>query len=78
MKINSAHFRVPEGKHVDLKKWPTKIAPVCGSKEQYKKLLEDHVAQLSAQQELLYASNRHAVLSRRIHGLKDQQDGMAV
>ena len=62
MKINSAHFRVPEGKHVDLKKWPTKVAPVCGSKEQYKKLLEDDVAQLSAQQELLYASNRHAVL----------------
>ena len=62
MKINSADFRVPEGKHVDLKKWPTNIAAVCGSKEQYKKLLEDHVAQLSAQQELLYASNRHAVL----------------
>jgi PPK2 family polyphosphate:nucleotide phosphotransferase len=62
MKINSADFRVPEGKHVDLKKWPTKVAPVYGSKEQYKKLLEDHVAQLSAQQELLYASNRHAVL----------------
>ena len=62
MKINSAHFRVPEGKHVDLKKWPTKVAPVCGSKEQYKKLLEDDVAQLSAQQELLYASNRYAVL----------------
>ena len=62
MKINSADFRVPERKHVDLKKWPTKVAPVYGSKEQYKKLLEDHVAQLSAQQELLYASNRHAVL----------------
>ena len=32
------------------------------SKEQYKKLLEEHVEQLSAQQQLLYASNRHAVL----------------
>ncbi|MFY9896051.1 MAG: ADP-polyphosphate phosphotransferase [Xanthobacteraceae bacterium] len=62
MKINSDDFRVPEGKHVDLKKWPTKVAPVYGSKEQYKRLLEDHVAQLSTQQELLYASNRHAVL----------------
>ena len=32
------------------------------SKEQYKKILEEHVAQLSSQQELLYASNRYAVL----------------
>ena len=32
------------------------------SKEQYKELLEEHVAQLSSQQQLLYASNRHAIL----------------
>ena len=32
------------------------------SKGQYKKLLEDHVAQLSAQQQLHYASNRYAIL----------------
>ena len=51
-----------EGHEVDLKKWPTKVDPVYKSKEQYKKLLEEHVAQLSAQQQLLYASNRHAVL----------------
>ena len=62
MKINSDDFRVPEGEQVDLKKWPTKVAPVYGSKEQYKKLLEDHVAHLSAQQHLLYASNRYALL----------------
>ena len=62
MKINSNDFRVPEGEHVDLNKWPTKVAPVYGSKEQYKKLLEDHVAHLSAQQHLLYASNRYALL----------------
>ena len=36
--------------------------PVYKSKEQYKKLLEEHVAQLSSQQQLHYASNRHAVL----------------
>jgi PPK2 family polyphosphate:nucleotide phosphotransferase len=35
---------------------------VYKSKEQYKKLLEEHVAQLSSQQELLYASNRYAIL----------------
>ena len=62
MKINSKDFRVPEGHEVDLKKWPTKVDPVYKSKEQYKKLLEEHVGQLSSQQQLLYASNRYAVL----------------
>ncbi len=62
MMINSKDFRVREGHEVDLKKWPTKVDPVYKSKEQYKKLLEEHVAQLSSQQQLLYASNRHAVL----------------
>ena len=62
MKINSKDFRVREGHEVDLKKWPTKVDPVYKSKEQYKKLLEEHVAQLSAQQQLLYASDRYAIL----------------
>ena len=62
MKIKSKDFRVREGDEVDLKKWPTKVDPVYNSKEQYKKLLEEHVAQLSSQQQLLYASNRYAVL----------------
>ena len=62
MKIKSKDFRVREGDEVDLKKWPTKVDPVYKSKEQYKKLLEEHVAQLSSQQQLLYASNRYAVL----------------
>ena len=62
MKINSKNFRVQEGHEVDLKKWPTKVDSVYKSKEQYKKILEERVAQLSSQQELLYASNRYAVL----------------
>ena len=62
MKINSKSFQVREGHEVDLKKWPTKVDPVYKSKEQYKKILDEHVAQLSSQQELLYASNRYAVL----------------
>ncbi len=62
MKINSNEFRVPEGADVDLKKRPTKAEPVYSSKEHYKKFLEEHVAQLSAQQHLLYASNRYALL----------------
>ena len=62
MKISSKDFRVREGDEVDLGKWPTKVDPVYKSKEQYKELLEEHVAQLSAQQQLLYASNRYALL----------------
>jgi PPK2 family polyphosphate:nucleotide phosphotransferase len=53
---------VQEGDEVDLKKWPTTVKPVYKSKEQYQKLLEEHVAQLSALQHLHYASNRYAVL----------------
>ena len=62
MKINSKDFRVREGKEVNLQKWPTKLEAVCDTKTQYKELLEEHVAKLSAQQQLLYASNQHAVL----------------
>ncbi|HEY5237061.1 MAG TPA: ADP-polyphosphate phosphotransferase [Rhizomicrobium sp.] len=62
MKIHTKDFLVSEGDDVNLKKWPTKADPVYKSKHQYKKLLEDHVAQLSEQQQLLYADNRHAVL----------------
>jgi PPK2 family polyphosphate:nucleotide phosphotransferase len=62
MKIHSKDFRVREGHEVNLKKWPTKVDPVYKSKEEYKKLLEEHVAHLSSQQQLLYASNRYAIL----------------
>jgi PPK2 family polyphosphate:nucleotide phosphotransferase len=62
MKIHSKDFRVREGREVDLKKWPTKVDPTYKSKEQYKKLLEEHVEKLSSQQQLHYASDRHAVL----------------
>jgi PPK2 family polyphosphate:nucleotide phosphotransferase len=62
MKISSKKFRVREGDEVDLRKWPTSVEPVYKSKEQYHKLLGEHVAQLSALQQLLYASDRYAVL----------------
>ena len=62
MKINAKDFRVREGGEVNLKKWPTIVDPVYKSKEQYQELLSEHVAQLSSQQQLLYASNRYAVL----------------
>ena len=62
MKISSKDFRVREEHEVSLRKWPTNVKPVYKSKEHYQKLLGEHVAQLSSQQELLYASNRYAVL----------------
>jgi len=62
MKIHTKRFRVTEGSDINLKKWPTKVTPVYQSKDQYKKLLEEHVAQLSAQQQLLYATDRYSIL----------------
>jgi polyphosphate kinase 2 (PPK2 family) len=62
MKIHSKDFRIREGDDVDLGKRPTKVDPVYKSKEQHQKLLEEHVAQLSAIQHLHYASNRYALL----------------
>ena len=62
MKVRSTDFRVQEGQKVDLDKWPTAIEPIYKSKKQYQKLLRDHIAQLSSLQQLLYASNRYALL----------------
>ena len=55
-------FRVHLGEAVDLKRRPTLVKQVYESKQEYKQLLDEHVARLSALQELLYASNRYAVL----------------
>jgi PPK2 family polyphosphate:nucleotide phosphotransferase len=62
MKIKPADFRVREGAEVDLDKWPTQVAKAYKSKHQYHKMLDEHVAGLSARQQLLYASNHCAVL----------------
>ena len=62
MKINSKDFRVPEGSEIHLKDWPTRVAPAYRSSEEYQEILADRVKKLSHQQELLYASNRYAVL----------------
>jgi PPK2 family polyphosphate:nucleotide phosphotransferase len=62
MKIKSGDFRVREKAGVDLKRWPTKVRPFYHSKQHYKELLEKHVLGLSERQQLLYASNRYAIL----------------
>jgi PPK2 family polyphosphate:nucleotide phosphotransferase len=53
---------VAEGTQVELKDWPTRIKPLCRSKEEYRKRIATHVKELSDLQELLYACNRHALL----------------
>jgi PPK2 family polyphosphate:nucleotide phosphotransferase len=62
IKISSKDFRVPPNKKVDLRKWPTVVAPYAKSKKQYKKLLDQHIEKLSAMQHLHYASHRYALL----------------
>jgi PPK2 family polyphosphate:nucleotide phosphotransferase len=62
MDIHSEDYRVREGEQVRLDDWPTLVDPVYESDHHYQELLGQHVAQLSAQQKLLYACNRYAVL----------------
>jgi PPK2 family polyphosphate:nucleotide phosphotransferase len=61
-KINSKDFRVPMGKQVNLKKWPTCMEPVYKSKKCYHRLLDEQVEELTSLQRLHYASNRYALL----------------
>ena len=60
--ISSEDFRVNPGSEFKLSDRPTDVKPICKSKKQYKKLLDEHVEALSALQHLHYASNRYALL----------------
>ncbi|MCA6128575.1 ADP-polyphosphate phosphotransferase [Thalassolituus oleivorans] len=62
MNIKTSEFKVPEGIAVDLSKLPTQVEPVYQSKKEYKELLAEQVAALSAQQQLQYADNSHSLL----------------
>jgi PPK2 family polyphosphate:nucleotide phosphotransferase len=62
MTIATKDYRVQPHKRVDLSKWPTIVDPYCKSRKQYKELLHEHLQKLSSLQELLYASNRRALL----------------
>ena len=62
MSIDSNDYRVSPGKKVDLAKWPTIVGPYRKSKEKCKELLQQHLENLSALQQLLYASRRYALL----------------
>jgi len=62
MTIHSERYRVHESEQVDLRHHATLGKPVCKSPKAYAKLLKTHVEALSDQQQLLYASNSHALL----------------
>jgi len=62
MHLDNGDFRVPAGAPVDLKKWPTRCEPFYTTTKHYQEMLSAHVKALSAQQELLYASDSYAVL----------------
>ncbi len=62
MKIHTDRYRVPKGKALDLAQRTTAGPAICVSKKQYQQQLQLHVERLSALQELLYASNQHAIL----------------
>jgi len=60
--INTKEFLIRPGEKLKLKDRPTIVKPYFDSKKQYRKLLEEHVAELSSLQQLHYASNRYALL----------------
>ena len=62
IKIRSEDFRVNPCSEFKLSDRPTDVKPICKSKKQYKKLLDEHVEALSDLQHLHYASNRYALL----------------
>jgi PPK2 family polyphosphate:nucleotide phosphotransferase len=61
-KINVKAYRVREGHKVDLRKWPTLTVPDYKTDKQYHKILDSHIGELSAQQQMLYAQGQQAVL----------------
>jgi len=62
MKIRTRDFRVEQGAHVRLGKWPTRVAPFYETDDAYEKMLAHHVSKLEDLQQRLYASNRFALL----------------
>lgn len=62
MKSICRKFRVDVDEAVDLKQRPTLVDAVYASKREYRQLLGEHVVRLGKLQQLLYASNRHAML----------------
>jgi PPK2 family polyphosphate:nucleotide phosphotransferase len=62
MRIQSNDYLVRPRIEVDLKRRPTAVPPAYQTKREYRDMLSAHVKELGAQQELLYASDRYALL----------------
>ena len=62
MTIKTSDYCVRAGEKVDLARRPTLTKPVYASKKEYGSLLDQHVARLSEEQRLLYASDSLALL----------------
>lgn len=62
MAIGSELFRVTADRKLRLERHPTRVRPFYRSKEHYKELLAEHIAELQRLQAVHYADNRYAVL----------------
>jgi len=62
VKIRTKQFRVRPGEKVDLDDWKTRVKAAYSSKQHYETLLAGCTAELSEQQNMLYASDQHALL----------------
>jgi PPK2 family polyphosphate:nucleotide phosphotransferase len=60
--IDVCDYRVEPDTKIRLGKWPTRIAPLYDSDEDYEEQLAASKRQLSEQQRLLYAHDRYALL----------------
>jgi len=62
MKIDCDDFRILQGENVRLATRATTVKPIYKSHKHYRALIEEHVAELTVQQRLLYANNSHSLL----------------
>jgi len=62
MEIDTQPYRVEPGQKLNLKQWPTAVAPLYRDKADYEDRLKAQVKRLAELQNLLYAHNRYALL----------------
>jgi polyphosphate kinase 2 (PPK2 family) len=62
VQIDPRDFRIPHGKRLRLKRWPTRLKPRYKSAKHYQELLAADAERLDALQQLLAASDDQAVL----------------
>jgi len=60
--MKTSDYIVKPRAKVDLKRWPTIVKPRYSSKEDYRRILAEHVTKLGKRQNVLYADDRYALL----------------